>query len=372
VSPPLVAAAYDAAALMAARAENAEADYASLVVAIDLAHAALVAEQQRVAGGAEAVLALRAARYFASAARALAEPRTNPVGVRNRLQIVVSRLGQARLPLSPGAGSPPQGDLAHAVSAMPPPVIGTASTLSAASLAPVVSPASLATIVGDAARSPLANSAASAPRLARADLPYELAGASVTIAGRAAPLLYASQSRLSFLVPSGLPAGEAEVIVTSQDGYVSSGTVAVAPLAPALFARDGTGDGVAFNASGPGGDAFDVRTPSNLGPDKRTRLSLLATGLSSDASLNTYLPNDVRASAAETVANFAESVSVEARRGDGRTLALQVEYAGASFATAGVDQINFLLADELRGAGRVEITLVVAGRRSNTVSVNIR
>ena len=58
-------------------------------------------------------------------------------------------------------------------------------------------------------------------------LPYEVGGLSVTVGGIAVPVLYASPWGIKFFMPSDIPLGNAEVIVSSQDGYICQGMVSV-------------------------------------------------------------------------------------------------------------------------------------------------
>ncbi|MCA1616337.1 MAG: hypothetical protein LC800_20000, partial [Acidobacteria bacterium] len=354
-----------------------DAQFDSLIAAVEHAYAVFAAEQHRVASGEQAEKALRAAHLFVRASKALALSRRHRAGVQNRLQIGAARLGQVWNLLTAAAGGlqTQSGEGAHAPSTSAPPIIGPALTVSAATRRTAVAPGSYATIFGDASQSPLGGAGQGAPPLRADALPFELAGASVTIGGVAAQLFHASPALVSFLVPAGLAEGEAEVIVTSQDGYVSRGTVTVARIAPGLFTRDASGEGaaVAYNGQGAAGTdgSLDVHSPANLGPDKRTRAFLFATGMSADASLNFDQGNDVRGVNSAVLPNFAESVVVEARTADARVFQLPVEFAGAG-RMPGVDQITVVLAPELRGAGRVELTLVVAGRRSNPAAVNVR
>jgi uncharacterized protein (TIGR03437 family) len=252
------------------------------------------------------------------------------------------------------------------------PVIGVATTYSSASMSPVLAPLSLGTIAGDAARSPLALASVNAEQSGDRQLPYELAGASVSINGRAAQLLSVSPSRIGFHVPQGVPQGEVEVLVTSQDGYVSRGTVMVNSVALGLFTANGSGVGqvLSMNSNQPGSDSFDVVSTHNLGTDKRTRVMLFASGISTGAS-NTDTNNDVR-NAGSTIVNFAETVSVEARARDGRVFRLPVEFAGAQGRMPGLDQVNVVLLAELRGAGPVDLTIIVGGQRSNSATLNVR
>ena len=63
---------------------------------------------------------------------------------------------------------------------------------------------------------------------------------------------------------------------------------------------------------------------------------------------------------------------VEARLSDGRVYNLPVEFAGEQGVLPGLDQITVRLITELKGAGSIQLTLIVNGQRSNapTVFVN--
>jgi uncharacterized protein (TIGR03437 family) len=293
--------------------------------------------------------------------------------VQNRLQIAASRLTQARSLLPGAVPGAANGDAAHASAAFNPSVIGAAVVLAGIRYAPVLASNSMGVIFGDPTQSPLAAQSGAVTQLGADALPYELASATVTISGRAAQIFYVSPARITFCVPTGLPAGDAEVIVTSQEGYVSRGMITIAPIAPGLFAvgSTGMGAGIVTNAATGNAGPFDVTTPETLGSDKRTRLQLFAAGFSAGAA-NSDTTNDVQMGGGAVQANLAESVAVEARTSDGRVFQLPIEYAGALTHMAGVDQINVILATQLRGAGTVDLTLIVGGQRSNSVQIVVR
>jgi uncharacterized protein (TIGR03437 family) len=363
----LVAAVYNNAVALAGQPTNTEAQIGSLRTGIEQAYTAFLAERQRLTDIDQIDNALRAALYFTRASEALAPSGVYPLGVQRRLQITVSRLEQARN-LLPGSGASGN-NFAHAPSAS---TIGAVVALSSASFAPVLASGSMGTLFGSPDQSPFALTNAAASQLTDTALPYELAGASVTIGGRAAALLYVSPARVSFCVPAGLPNGEAELLVTSRDGYVSRGTIIIAPLAPGLFTAgdSGTGVGLVLNAATNQPGPFAVLTPETLGSDKRTRLLIFATGLSVGAA-NVDPSNDVQLDGS-VLPNVAESVTVEARLSDGRRFLLPVEYAGARRPFFGLDQINVVLRSELAGAGSVELTVIADNQRSNSVTVSIR
>jgi len=162
------------------------------------------------------------------------------------------------------------------------------------------------------------------------------------------------------------------VIVSSQDGYVCNGVVNVERSGSRIMTMtdDDNGTAVIANSQTNTTDGFDVLTPMNFSSDKQTRINLFATGISASA-LNLDSSNDVNLGS-KMRANFAESVSVEARLADGRVYNLPVEFAGEQGVLPGLDQVTVRLVTELKGAGSVQLTLIVNGQRSNapTVFVN--
>jgi uncharacterized protein (TIGR03437 family) len=167
--------------------------------------------------------------------------------------------------------------------------------------------------------------------------------------------------------------GMTEVIVSSQDGYICQGMVSVEKNVSRIMTTSDDENGVAVIANGQTltTNELKVDTPENVGPDKRTRLTLFATGISGSVS-NSDITNDIKLSPTLVRPNFAESISVEVRAGDGNVYTLPVEFAGAQGVLPGLDQITVRLIPELRGTGLAQLTLVIGGRRSNTPTVFIK
>ena len=121
------------------------------------------------------------------------------------------------------------------------PVITPGAVLSSASLvaqAPIA-PGSLISILG----SSLADSTLSSTTL---PLPTDLAGASVLIAGRLAPVSSVSDGRIDAIVPYDVPPNTQHQVIV-QKGAVTTvpQTVTVAPAQPAIFTEDKSGTGQA-------------------------------------------------------------------------------------------------------------------------------
>jgi len=316
---------------------------------------------------------LRASLYFARGAEALAWMNSPHPGIQNRLQVVADYLSRAKAAMSSGTSGVSASSLgvANTFAAGSTLIIGPADTLSSASFAPVLAPASLGTILGDPNQSPLSTRTTYASLSSAGELPYEVNEVSVAIGGRAARLISVSPSRIYFAVPADVSIGEVEVIVTSQEGYVSRGMTMIATLAPGIFNVNGygMGDAVVLNAATLRSGEFNVTTPENFGADKQTRLIIFASGLSNGA-FNLNNGNDVPFGVA-IFPNIAESVIVEARTIDNRIFQIPVEFAGPSGRSYGLDQISVRLIGELRGAGSVELTLIIAGQRSNMATIKI-
>ncbi|MDQ3252394.1 MAG: hypothetical protein M3R15_00570, partial [Acidobacteriota bacterium] len=248
-------------------------------------------------------------------------------------------------------------------------VVGAPEAKSSASVAPFSSPVSLAVVTSTLM--PLTTQESTASPDANGSFPYLLAGVSVTVGGRAATVISVSPSHVGFVIPRGVASGNAEVIVTSDVGYISRGNVNVSDVAPGLFTVGGTGTGeaVALNAETYGARFFNVTTGESSANDKRTRLMLFATGLSNGVA-NIDTGNDVN-SGDKVILNLAESVRVEARTGDGRRFNLPVEFMGAQGGFSGLDQLTVVLVPELLHAGGVELAVMVNDQTSNIATINI-
>ena len=200
---------------------------------------------------------------------------------------------------------------------------------------------------------------------------FELADVGVTFGGEATKVLSVSPTELTVVVPADLSGGIAEVIVSSREGFILHGAANVAGVNPRLFGStdDTSGHGVVLDTFSQRSGPFSATPAVWIGLDARTRLSIIATGLSSGLS-NSDLSNDVWLSNGQLLENLSENVSVLAAA-DGRWFWLTVEYAGAQGQLPGIDQINVVLPSELAGAGTIQLTVVASGHVSNTVTFSM-
>lgn len=201
---------------------------------------------------------------------------------------------------------------------------------------------------------------------------YELGGVSVSLNGQTASLTSISPNEITFTVPPALWGGLVDVVVTSREGYMSHGTAAISGLYPVIFrqAGDPNDHGAVLDAIGFQSTISAVSNgPFNL--DGRSRMSIWASGISTGVA-NSDTRNDVILANGRILANVAEGISVEARLADGQAFMLPVEYAGPQGSIVGLDQINVVLVPELRGAGNVQLTIMVGLVRSNTLRVVVQ
>src|SRR5207249_1587046 len=75
-------------------------------------------------------------------------------------------------------------------------------------------------------------------------LPTLLGGTTIEINGRKAELFFVSSHQVNFVIPAQTEIGVANVVVRAGDGTVSTGTVQVTAVAPAIFTANGDGQGV--------------------------------------------------------------------------------------------------------------------------------
>ena len=203
-------------------------------------------------------------------------------------------------------------------------------------------------------------------------LPYEVSGLSVTVAGVAVPVFYASPTNVRFLLPADVSEGMTEVIVSSQDGYICEGLLSVERNVSRIMTTNDDYNGTIAIANGQNliASNFDVTSLGNFGSDKRTRLTFFASGISGSV-VNSNSSNDITVNG-KVRANLAEAITVEARLPNGQVLTLPVEFAGAQGVVPGLDQVTVILRSELKGAGIVQLTLIVNGRRSSSPTVVIQ
>ena len=252
--------------------------------------------------------------------------------------------------------------ITNASSQAPSASLPTVTSVSAASYLGALSAESIGAIFG--------NDLATATAAATGQpLPTELSGTKVTVKDNAgmtrdAGLFAVSRGQVNFLVPAGTSNGMATVTVLKNNTAFAAGNVMVDAVAPALFAANMNGAGIAaavlLRIRASGERVFEsianfdmaqgrfVATPIALGPDTdQLFLIFFGTGIRGNTTLS---------AAVATI---------------GGTNA-EVLYAGPAAGFVGLDQVNLRLPRSLAGRGNVAVNLTVATRAANTVNVTVQ
>ena len=237
----------------------------------------------------------------------------------------------------------------------------TFTSVSAGNWTPIVAPDSIAAGFGT-------NLATQTFSSLTVPLPLQLANVSIqltdsTKAANSAGLFMASQGQVNFEIPATAAVGLGMATVTSSSGSKTTGNVLISNVAPAFFAANENGTGVAagevlyYPATGSSTYTFTyaagsggyVTNPIVLAPTTKVFLVLYGTGF------RRHSPNPVEA----TVGGVK----------------VPVTYAGVVAGYVGLDQINIgPLPQTLAGTGKgdVNVSVVVDGVPANTVTVNFQ
>ncbi len=181
---------------------------------------------------------------------------------------------------------------------------------------------------------------------------------------RLSPLFFVASTQVNFLIPPGTAAGSATILITADDGTVSTGTVTIATVAPSLFTANATGRDVAA------GYALRVTVTGAQSNEPISRF---------DPGQGKYVSAPVDLSVAGdqvflvlfgTGIRFRSALSgVTATIGG---VPASVQYAGPQGTFVGLDQLNIGLPANLAGRGEVDLVLTADGKPANTIRVNIK
>jgi len=243
------------------------------------------------------------------------------------------------------------GDLAG--SAEPRPKPGTAAPRISAggavnaasfSLAPAgaVAPGSIISIFGTSLTAGDTAQATSIP------LPTTLAGTTVAVNGRAAPLFFASPLQINAQFPVEVGAGPATVVVTTAAGASPAETVPVAPVAAGVFALDGTGRGAAL-ALHTDGRLVTAEQPARRGE----ALMLYATGL---GATTPQLASGTAAGASPLVTTVSTPVITVGG------VRAEVLFSGLAPNFVGLNQVNIRIPSDAPTGNAVELLVGQSNR----------
>jgi uncharacterized protein (TIGR03437 family) len=172
-------------------------------------------------------------------------------------------------------------------------------------------------------------------------------GVSVTVGGISAHLLYVSPSQINLQTPWEVPAGAAEIIVTTNGAVLPPLRTTIAAAAPGIFTVGwGVGQAIAVNPDGsfaaPEGSIAGVKSrPAHPGDS----LMIFATGL---GSVMPMIADGVAAGNSIRTANATPTAFVGG-------VPAQVTFAGLSPEFVGVNQINIVVPSVAEGIVSLQI-----------------
>ena len=189
----------------------------------------------------------------------------------------------------------------------------------------------------------LANATGNAPS---ADLPYEINGVSVTVAGFvAAQVIFVSAGQVNFVFPAGIAPTDSISYTINNNGVVSKGTIKVADASPGVFAVTGSG-------AGPGVVQCARVADNGMGAE----ISSPPCSVGNSASLNVLTIYGT---------GWRNAATVTVKIGD---LSFAPTFAGAQPNFPGLDQINVTLTTDL--AGKTDQSLLVTTVTTTGVTTN--
>ncbi len=202
-------------------------------------------------------------------------------------------------------------------------------------------------------------------------LPTSLAGTTVKVtdsAGseRASQLWFVSPGQINYYIEEGTAIGAATVKVSNQTGVVAMDTLQIDAVAPGLFSMNANGQGVAA-AVAVWAKPDDSQTWQYVFAEPCIPGSCVRNAPGSETGYRPDVPAAVRDR--DPRPQFAALEAVTATIGG---MNAPVDYAGPVAGFTGLDQVNLRVPPRLAGSGEVTVVLEVDGKKSNTVTINIR
>jgi uncharacterized protein (TIGR03437 family) len=229
----------------------------------------------------------------------------------------------------------------------PAPAISSNGVVNAASYATAVAPGSLASVFG-------ANFGTSTGSASSLPLPTSLQNVSVSVNGRAAPLVYVGAGQINFQIPWETAVGKANIVISLNGVASNTATVPVLAASPGLFLQS-SGAAIVQNSD------YTLNQSSNPA----------AAGSAVIAYLTGSGP------VVQTVADGVASPSSPLDRATSTvtaTLGTQtatVLFAGLAPGLVGVLQVNVMVPAGL-AAGSYPLTVTVGGQASNSAPISVK
>jgi uncharacterized protein (TIGR03437 family) len=183
----------------------------------------------------------------------------------------------------------------------------------------------------------------------------------VTVEGVRAPLLYVGPGQINFLLPFGLPAGSARIVVTNAGSASQELAVPIDTAAPGIFTLDGSGQGQgAVLVAG-----MIARAPVDAASRPARPGEIIEIYGASLGPVDAAPP----AGAAAPAAPLARTRETPAVFIDGEPA--DVLFSGLAPGWAGLYQVNARVPPRARTGTAIPVTMRIAERSSNTVTIAV-
>jgi uncharacterized protein (TIGR03437 family) len=196
-------------------------------------------------------------------------------------------------------------------------------------------------------------------------LPTTLGGVSVTVDGRAAPLLFVSPSQINLQAPFEIDSSMPEIVVMTPNGASDPVRVRLAYDAPGIFAQGacGCGHGAILNVAEDG--SVTINTPDRSAAPGDF-VSVFASGFGPVS-----FPPLSGSPSASTTLSVLQSVPVGQLGSESSPILVPVQFAGLAPGMVGVDQINLRLPDDAPEGCAIPLWLLGASSGTQPVTLSI-
>ncbi len=239
-----------------------------------------------------------------------------------------------------------------------PPVIGSGAIVNAASFATQapLAPGSLITLFGT-------NLAQSQGTASSVPLPLNLAGSSLLLAGKSAPLLFANNGQVNAIVPYGVAVNTPQQVVVSSASSISvPQSVILSAAAPGIFTvnASGQGQGIIVGVDANGNQPIaDAANPVKEGQP----IVIYCTGL---GEVNPAVPTGAAAPLTQ-ISKTIEPITVTVGG-----IASDVLFSGLTPGFVGLYQVNTTVPKGVTPGSQVPVTLTGAGQQSMPVTIAVQ
>lgn len=245
------------------------------------------------------------------------------------------------------------------------------TVVSAASYGSTLAPVSIAAAFG--ARLATQNATASGdadPNTPGVQLPKQLGGTTVTIGGQQAELFFVSAGQVNLMLPANLASGPNTITIRAGDGTVSTGTVTIAPVAPALFSASSNGQGapagLLLRVSATGAQQFEALAQLNT-QNKWVPKPFTFNAAGERLFLVLFLSGLRGALDPDRNGNLNETVHVLLGGNE-----VTPDFVGKQGGLVGVDQLNAEIPRSLMGRGAVSLAVAYSSlATSNLATIEI-